>query len=318
MPITRRHRNLLRAGSALTLLLITLGGIVCITGASRGCPDWPGCYGQLVPPPRLDSILEYTHRLLAGLTSLLIVASAIAGWRRARSMHWVSWPPLIAVAFLAAVVVFGAMVVLRGLEPGLAALDLGSALLVLALMLTATVVAFSAGRNPGLPNGPSLQSPLARLALVTLVAVFVVLVSGVLVAASGSAVRCLGWPLFGRPLALDGARGWLQLARHLLAAGASILVVAVIVRAWHRGGLLQRAAMVVGVLFLCELVAGGLVLVSGHALPLQVLHVAAAAALWAALVVLTMLAGLATHTPGARFTHHMAESSGETNESSLR
>jgi cytochrome c oxidase assembly protein subunit 15 len=297
MPITRRHRNLLLAASALTLLLVTLGGVVCITGSSRGCPDWPGCYGQLVPPLRLDSILEYTHRLLAGLTSLLIVASAIAGWRRARSMRWVSWPPLMAVAFLAAVVVFGAMVVLRGLEPGLAALDLGSALLVLALMLAATVVAFSVGRNPGLPGGPSFHSPLARLALWTLVAVFVVLVSGVLVAAGGSAVRCLGWPLFGRPLALDGARGWLQLARHLLAAGASILVIAVIVQAWRRGGVLRRAATTVGLLFLGELVAGVLVIMPGYALPLQVLHVAAAAALWAALVVLTMLAGLASHRP---------------------
>ncbi|MGD9144175.1 MAG: protoheme IX farnesyltransferase, partial [Anaerolineae bacterium] len=113
-----------------------------MTGASRGCPDWPGCYGQLVPPMRLDSILEYAHRVMAALTSLFIVASAIAGWRKAGSIRWVSRPPVIAVALLLAVIIFGAMVVLRGLEPGLAALDLGSALGVLALMLTATVVAF--------------------------------------------------------------------------------------------------------------------------------------------------------------------------------
>ena len=143
MTITRRHRDLLVAASTLTYLLVVLGGIVCVTNSSRGCPDWPACYGRLVPPMRLDSILEYAHRVLAALTSLCIVASAAVGWRKARSIRWVSWPPVIAIAFLLAVIVFGALVVLRGLEPGLAALDLGSALMVLTLMLAATVMALT-------------------------------------------------------------------------------------------------------------------------------------------------------------------------------
>ena len=41
---------------------------------------------------RLDSILEYTHRVMAALTSLFIVASALLGRRNARSVRWVSRP----------------------------------------------------------------------------------------------------------------------------------------------------------------------------------------------------------------------------------
>ena len=291
--ITRRHRDLLLVTSVLTCLLIILGGIVCVTDSSRGCPDWPACYGQLLPPLRLDSILEYTHRVVAALTSLFIVASAIVGWHKARTIPWLSWPPMIAFLFLLAVAGFGAMAVLRGLEPGLAALDLGSALTVLALMLAATTTAFSAYENPALPVRVSFASIFARCVLWTLVAVFIVLVSGVLVAPSGSVVRCLSWPLFDGRLNLNDLRGWLEAARYLLAGAASVLVLGVVAQAWRRQGALRRVAVAVGVLFLAEIGIGALRLVTGGAVAWQLLHVATTAIFWALLIVLAMLAGLA-------------------------
>ena len=295
LPIPRRHRDLLLAASVLTYLLVTLGGIVCVTDASRGCPDWPACYGQLVPPPRTDSIIEYSHRLLAGITSLTILAAAMAGWHRARSAPWVRWPPLIAIPFLLAVAAFGAMVVLYGLPPGLAALDLGSALIVLALMLVATTVAVhSHGRAS--PSGRlSLRSPYSRLAIAALIAVFLVLVSGVLVAASGSGVRCLGWPLYGGGADPVDLRGWLELARRWLSVPAGILILAVAVQAWREpkaSGAIRRTAMWAGAFFAVEVAAGALLIVLGPVLALQLIHVAAAAALWSALVILVVRAGL--------------------------
>jgi cytochrome c oxidase assembly protein subunit 15 len=284
----------------MTWLLVVLGGVVCITGSSRGCPDWPACYGQLVPPLRLDSMLEYTHRVLALLTSLLIVASAIVGWRNARSIRWVAWPPVIAIAFLVAVVVFGAMVVLRGLEPGLAVLDLGSALLVLALVLAATVVAFFGYKDPALPDRLSFQDPFARLALWTLVAVFVVLVSGVLVAEDGSMVRCLGWPLFGGRLDLSEARGWLQGVRRLAGGLAGVLILLVLVQAWRvheQQWAIRSVATAVGMAFLVETAIGALLWMHGFSVGLYVVYAAAATALWTLLVVLVVWAGLLSSGP---------------------
>jgi cytochrome c oxidase assembly protein subunit 15 len=299
MLVTRRHRNLLVVASLLTYLLVTLGGVVCVTDSSRGCPDWPGCYGRLVPPPRLDSILEYTHRLLAGLASLAIIASAIAGWR-SRIPRWVRWPPTIAVFFLLAVIVFGAMVVLRGLEPGLAALDLGSALIVLGLVLTSTVVAIYQHRNPSLPNQLSFDSTFAKLALRTLVSVFVVLVSGVLVAESGSVVRCLGWPLYGGPLNLGSVRGWFQAARCLAGGLTGLLVIAVVVQAW-RAQEQQRARRAIAtagcMAFAIEIAVGALILWRGFSVWLHVIYAATAVALWALLVVLVVWAGLLSSSP---------------------
>jgi cytochrome c oxidase assembly protein subunit 15 len=246
---------------------------------------------------RLDSILEYAHRGVAALTLLFIVASAIVGLRPSRSVRWVAWPPLIAIFFLLAVSAFGAMAVLRGLEPGLAALDLGLALAVLALMITATVVAFSRHRNPALPDRLSFHSSFSRLALWTLVAVFVVLVSGVLVAAGRSPVRCLGWPLYAGEWQVAEGRQWLQLARRLIAGASGILVIAIVVDGWRRPGAIRVTAIVMGTCFAAELLVGVLMALYESPVLLQVTQAAVAAALWASLVTLVVLAGTAFSAP---------------------
>jgi cytochrome c oxidase assembly protein subunit 15 len=284
----------------MTYLLVTVGGIVCVTDSSRGCPDWPGCYGKIVPPLRTDAIIESVHRLLAALTSVAIVAAAIVGWRRSRSIRWVSWPPLIAVAFLLAVNVFGALVVLRGLSPSMAAVDLGSALMVLALMLTASVVAASHYDYPRMPNRLSFRNPFAKLALLTLFATFIVLVSGPLVADPGSTERCLGWPLYADQTISADLLGRLQVARtfgprRLVGGATGILAIATVIQAWRtqrrQTGIL-RAATGAGVLLLAETMVGALMAMRGSGVWLLVVYAALAAGFWAVLVVLVVMAGL--------------------------
>jgi len=291
VQITRGHYTLLIAASALTCLLITLGGIVCVTGSAEGCPDWPGCYGRIVPPPQVNAIIEYVHRFVAALTSPFILAAAFVGWRRARSIRLVSRPPVIAIPFLLAVVAFGALAVLRGLPRGWAAVDLGSALIVLALMVAATAAAAARRANPDLPDRLSIRD--ARLALAALGATFVVLVSGVLVAGKGSLTRCLGWPML-RVMGND-LPGWPQAARLLVAALASVLIVALVVNAWRmqrRHAAYRAVATAAGVLLLVEIGAGALMLAAGFTIPLLALSVAAAAVLWSLLAVLVVWSGL--------------------------
>jgi heme a synthase len=287
MLVTSRHRTLFLATSIVTTLLVILGGVVCVTDSSQGCPDWPACHGRLFPPPRLDSILEYTHRVAAGATSVLILTSAVIGVRRYRAIPWLSRPPVIAAGFLLAVVVLGAMVVLRGLEPGLAALDLGSALLVQALVIMAAVVAAAQHRDPSLSGRLAFDGALVRLAMMTLVAVCALLVSGVLVAADGSTERCLSWPLYG----ID-AGGRLQGIRPAMGALAGVLVLAVVARAWRAQGAMRRTAMALGMLLLAEIGVGALIVLGGPTLLLEVAYVVLAAGVWALLLALFALAGL--------------------------
>jgi cytochrome c oxidase assembly protein subunit 15 len=291
VQITRGHYTLLIVASALTCLLITLGGIVCVTGSAAGCPDWPGCYGRIVPPPQVNAIIEYLHRFTAALTSPAILAAAIVGWRRTRSIRLVSRPPVIAIPFLLAVIAFGALAVLRGLPRGLAAVDLGSALIVLALMVVATAAASARRANPDLPDRLSIRD--APLALGALGATFVVLVSGVLAAGKGSLTRCLGWPML-RPM-LNDLPGWPQAARLLAAALASVLIVALVLNAWRaqrRRTAYRIVATAAGVLLLVEIGSGVLMMAAGFSIAPLAVSVASAAVLWGLLVVLVVWGGL--------------------------
>ncbi len=293
--VTRRQCYLFATAAVITHLLVTMGGIVCVTGSGRACPDWPGCFGRVIPPMRLDAIIEYTHRLLAALAAPFIFAAAIVGRWKFNSIRWVSRPPAIAVALVLLVIVFGALAVLRGLRPIMAAIDLGSALIVLALMLTASVVAFSRGRNSALPDRLSFRNPFARLALATLGAVFAVLVSGVLVAESGSIVRCLGWPLFNEPLFYPNFQDGLQVGRGLTASATGFLIIAVVVQAWRtqrNDRMILNIATAVGFLFLTETIIGVVMQAVGFVTPMLVIYVSAAAALWAVLVILVVLVGV--------------------------
>ena len=52
---------------------VTLGGVVRVTGSGLGCPDWPLCYGQIVPPFQLDALIEYSHRLSGAILGVLVL-----------------------------------------------------------------------------------------------------------------------------------------------------------------------------------------------------------------------------------------------------
>jgi heme A synthase len=276
----------------MTCLLVTLGGTVCATESGMGCPDWPGCYGRIIPPPQIKSVIEYTHRLVAALTSPLIIAAAVVSWRRTRSVRWVSRPLAVSLVFLVAVIIFGALTVLTGLPPVIAAIDLGSALIVLALVVTAATVAWRRYHSPGLPDRLSLRKPLARLSLAALGSVYAVYFSGVLVAGPGSLTRCVGWPLW--QILPDDRPGWPQVARLALAALAALLVVALVVQAARtvRDRGLRRTALYAGLAFLAEAGITAVLVWTGTSSALLVLHVAAAVVLWALLVSVTVQAAL--------------------------
>lgn len=74
--------------AAATFLLLIAGGLVTSNGAGLSVPDWPLSYGTLFPPMVGGIRFEHTHRVIAGVVGLLILALAV--WLgRAEPRRWV-------------------------------------------------------------------------------------------------------------------------------------------------------------------------------------------------------------------------------------
>jgi cytochrome c oxidase assembly protein subunit 15 len=281
------HRNLLLTGAIFTTLLIAMGGILCVTQSIRNCPDWPGCFGSFIPPAETGSILEYTHRFLAGVSSLLILSSAVVGLVQVPRIRWVSIPPLVALALLVEVSFFGAQVVLRGLSPGWAAVDVGSALMVVALMVTAAVKANIVVNSDSQPEKHGESKNFTRLAMASAAAVYVVFVSGILVAGKGSITSCLGWPIYNlQQLQMDGLTvvNILRLALSIVGAGLLLVMLAQAWRSRREQAGIFKIARWVGLVIILEALVQVLLQAFGLLVPLMAAYTLTAAALWALLV----------------------------------
>ncbi len=281
--MTPLFRRLAWAAAALTYLLIVLGAVVRITGSGMGCgDDWPLCHGRLIPPlDDLGTLIEWGHRLVAGLVAICVAAVAGFVWWLRRSLDRPGMSAYTALGLLLLQVLLGGVTVKTGLTPLLVILHLVTALALLAtLLMTATGARLPLGAGP---------EPIA-LALG-----FVTVVLGGLTANLGAASACLGFPLCNGQLVPDG--NYLQQlhwAHRLLAYGLTGYVAWWAFRTRAPG---PRA--IFGLVLLQVAVAAAMVLLR---LPgvLQAAHVAVGTALWGGLVIVAMPSGVPWPRPARR------------------
>jgi heme o synthase len=288
-----RFRWLALGTTIVTFLLIVVGGIVRVSGSGLGCGDsWPLCNGQWFPPLDLPTFIELSHRLLTTLVTPLILATAYVAWRRYRTVRWIVWPSLLAVALLVIQILLGAVTVELSLPPAIVALHLANAQALLALLLVTTVMAFQYSRDPRIADALANFDVLSTLVALTAVGVFVVLITGALVTAGGAAYACAGWPLCNGAVLPDSSLGWLHMGHRFVAGLVGLMIVGSVVQAWR----LRRqdepvfvAAIVTGALFLSQVLVGGLNVLRGFPAFLDGLHIATASAVWAGMVVFAVL-----------------------------
>src|SRR6185503_15643434 len=75
------------ATAVATYLLILIGGLVHGTGSSLACPDWPTCYGTLMPKMEGGVLVEHSHRLAAGSVMILTLVLLVAMYTSREAAH---------------------------------------------------------------------------------------------------------------------------------------------------------------------------------------------------------------------------------------
>lgn len=96
------------------LALIALGGSVRAMNAGLACPDWPLCFGDVIPDYHPQVYFEFIHRALAGLVALAILGMNIVLIRNsqvAKSTKVLCW--LTFVLLLVQIVMGGLTVLLQ-------------------------------------------------------------------------------------------------------------------------------------------------------------------------------------------------------------
>lgn len=290
------------ATTALTYILIAVGGLVRASGAGLGCPDWPRCFGSWVPPasaadlpPEFDAAqfnrtlmwTEYLNRLLGVSVGFAILATAVSAWRRHRRHARVVWPVVAALLLTGYQGWLGGRVVANELAAWIVTAHMLVALVIVQLLLWATVESLTLGRGDG--DHPLQEA--RRIGWAAWAATAVLLLQVGL----GTQVRGrVDEALEVMPRAdVLASIGTLDASHRALAAIVTLAVVGLWAWVWARRVqhlALRRAATAALAAVLVQIVAG--VALAGWALPpaAQVVHLTVSAVLLGALTTMGLVA----------------------------
>lgn len=284
------------AAVALLLALIGLGSFVRTTGSGLGCPDWPLCHGGVLPPLERTALTEWSHRALAAVAGLAVMAFAGWTWRLGRDRQRRGAAVLL-VTLLLLQALLGRETVHRELPPELVALHLSVAMALLALVVWLGVSA---------PDRRRVTLPVEALRAVrlTVVLVGVVIVAGAYVVASGAGLACSTWPACEEaPLPIWGGDRlevvqWL----HRLAVVAALGAITHQLRALTRTGaprVVVNLSRLMLALYAVQMLVGALNVWWILPTSLRVVHLVLAGSVWT-IAVAVLAAGSAIPRAGGR------------------
>jgi heme A synthase len=281
------YRFLLATGIITTFFLIILGSIVRTTESGLGCPDWPLCYGKVIPPFEFHALIEYSHRLLASIIGLIISIITFIAHLKYRHIKSIIIP--IRICFLALIiqVALGAITVKKELPPEIVTIHLFVALIILGLLIFAWSVT-----KEGNENSFNSKKVLPMLFLSTFLTMITIL-SGSYLVGSGASAVCPDWPLCLGNQIPNHILTWTHMIHRFIAGGTVIIVLFATRQSLlsDKYDNLRMASIIVGVLAFLQIFIGAANPWLEFSSFARSFHLAIAAAIWGSLVMLMTFSG---------------------------
>ena len=282
-----RFQRLATLSVAMTLALVTIGVIVRATGSGMGCPDWPLCHGQLIPPlGDYRAWIEWLHRTVAAMIGFVVLALAFVALRDHRDRPSLLWPSIGAVLLVGFQAWLGRETVRLNNSGESVTAHLAAAMALVGLLVYILVRALYPPRIGG-RGGSQRFTLLASFGAVT---VFALLLFGSQVTATSQWYVFPDWPLMNGsllpPLSEDTSA---HVLHRWVAIVVGLIVSVVAVAAWRtqrENKAILRLTLAAAILFPIQAVIGGLQVLTNLAGWTQTLHVALGALIWAAMAAL--------------------------------
>lgn len=292
---------------AYTLLVILWGAYVRASGSGAGCGNhWPLCNGEVLPHSRpIETLIELTHRLMSGLSLLLIVGLVLLAFRSFPKKHPIRFSAVLCLIFILTEALIGAVLVRAELVAGNATMSRAIVMSV-HLVNTFTLMAFltltawwASGATAIKLKGQGFIIWLLGLALI-----------GTLILTVSGGVTALGDTLFPTESLAAGFNQDFSSTSHFLirlrllhpalaiTVGSIVLIVAGVANFLRPGLWVRRSMLLVTALVVVQLGAGLLNVALLAPIWLQLVHLLLADLLWLALVLLTASALTDSSTPG--------------------
>lgn len=234
--------------------LLVFGASVRVHGAGLACPDWPLCFGQVVPEIDFGVFFEFGHRVYAGVVGLMFVGlGAVMVWRGHPRSLLALWGAGLALLILQ--IVLGGLTVLELLAEWTVTSHLlaGNAFCVMVLLLALALRAHEDGWPSLDPVGLAHRFGAASFAALLVGQ----LALGGLVSSSHAGLVCPDWPTCAGDVwipSLGGLIG-LQVVHRLVGYGLAGLAVLVFVASMSHRHLRAPGALVL-VLICAQLALG--------------------------------------------------------------
>ena len=127
--------------------LIVLGGITTQTGSGMACPDWPLCFGELLPNLTTTVLIEMSHRYMAMIVGLLITSTFILAVRNYRNSKILLFSSAMSFLLVGMQGYIGMLTVTSILDPAIVTLHLALSTALFGFSLITAILALKTTYN---------------------------------------------------------------------------------------------------------------------------------------------------------------------------